>query len=172
MVDDLAEMDVGVEPTRSLDITSQLPNRGAIPLFRYGLNKRDAKAVLFHGSHESVSIMINIFIGNNLLLESPSASCIVSDLDSAPRTLPGNDLVQRGLWSVLSLQVCQHRLYAQQDNEAEENHRRHLEDLRLEKHKAEVLSRRRVESANQGKRAVGRRPQRGKIQTTGPGEPR
>ena len=149
----LIEMDVDAEPLRFIDGSSRLPNRGSIPLFRYGLNKRDAKAVIFHGSHESAWPLVNIFIGNNLLMKHfPSASCLLSDLDSAPRTLPGTDLVQTGLWKVFSLQIFQHRLYAQQDDEAEESHRRHLEDRSLEKHVADALSHRRLEPASRRRR--------------------
>ena len=54
--------------------------------------------------------------------------------------------------AVFSLQIFQHRLYAQQDDEAEESHRRHLEDRSLEKHVADALSHRRLEPASRRRR--------------------
>lgn len=143
----LVEMDV--ESTVGRDVT----DRGNIPLFRYGLNKPGARAVLFHGCHTSMWSMIHVFIRSNLLLENlPYASCFVPHLDGAPRTLPGADLVQSGLWDIFALQVSQHRLHERQDEEAEQLHQRNMERLEMEHRRAAALAARRENSVACGLR--------------------
>lgn len=143
----LVEMDVETAAVCSVDDGPRLPDRGSIPLFRYGLNKPGASAVIFHSSHESMWSVINVFIGNNLLLQNlPSASSVVPHLDSAPRTLPGSDSVQNGLWKIFALQVSQHRRHTRQDEEAEQQHQRRKEKREMEKHISIALASRKARS--------------------------
>ena len=137
----LVELDIEASNEAGINDGMELPNRGTIPLFKYGLNQAGARAVLFHGCHTSMWSMIHVFISNNLLLERlESALDFVPHLDGAPRTLPGSDLVQHGLWDVFVLQVSQQKLYAQQDEAAEQQFCRDLEKREMEHHHAIMLA--------------------------------
>mmetsp|Transcript_4294 Transcript_4294/g.13472 ORF Transcript_4294/g.13472 Transcript_4294/m.13472 type:complete len:543 (+) Transcript_4294:970-2598(+) len=76
-------------------------NCGIIPLFRYGINKCGARAVVFHGCHVSMSSMICKFVRSNLFVENyPATLKLVSHLDDSSAAVLGADMIQIGLWNI------------------------------------------------------------------------
>lgn len=94
----LIKMDIGINKIEEA--------RGRIPLFRYGLNKPSARAVLFHGCHASISFAIGVFINSHLhlrLQDQLHASDLILHLDSTAGSLPNRDMIQIGLWNICML---------------------------------------------------------------------
>ena len=68
-------MDIKGPTTTSIDQGFNFPDHGAIPVFRYGLNKAGACTIIFHGCCVSTSAAVGVFIRTNMLLKKfPSAS--------------------------------------------------------------------------------------------------
>lgn len=81
-------------------------DHGVTPLFRYGLNKSGTRAVVFHGSHVSISSMICKFVHSNLLLKNyPAALRIVPHLEHSSVGQLGADFIQVGLWDIFTRQA-------------------------------------------------------------------
>jgi len=75
------------------------------PLLRYGLNKSGVRAVVFQGSHVSMSSMICKFVHSNLFMENyQDALKIMPHLDGSVGLL-GADLIQDGLWDILTREI-------------------------------------------------------------------
>jgi hypothetical protein len=90
-------MDIKGPTTTSIDQGFNFPDHGAIPVFRYGLNKAGACTIIFHGCCVSTSAAVGVFIRNNLLLKNfPSASIFLPHLDAITASL-SRDSVQTGL---------------------------------------------------------------------------
>lgn len=108
------------EPTTRLSTEgSRIPNRGRVPLCRYGFNRESARAIFFHGTHESITDVIRVFVKTNLILtDFPQACRVVGYLDHKPATLPGKDRVQAELWNLVALQEVQHKAYYVYDEAA------------------------------------------------------
>ena len=93
----LIEMDIKGPTTTSIDQGFNFPDHGAIPVFRYGLNKAGACTIIFHGCCVSTSAAVGVFIRTNMLLKKfPSASIFLPHLDAITASL-SRDSVQTGL---------------------------------------------------------------------------
>ena len=106
-----------VDARSTSDDGSKLAREANVPVFKYGLNRRGAKAVLFHGLSHAVTDVIQVFINTNLRLDKfPLANRVVNHLYDKPHTLPGTDLLQLNLWDLFELQERQHVAYRKQDD--------------------------------------------------------
>lgn len=91
----LIEMDI--KGSTSVDQRFNIPDHGAISVFRYGLNKAGARTIIFHGCRVSTSAAIGVFVRTNMLLTNfPSASIFLPHLDAITASLC-SDSVQIGL---------------------------------------------------------------------------
>ena len=85
----LIEMDIKGPTTTSIDQGFNFPDHGAIPVFRYGLNKAGACTIIFHGCCVSTSAAVGVFIRTNMLLKKfPSASIFLPHLDAIRSRYP------------------------------------------------------------------------------------
>ena len=99
----LIDFDVG-DP-RLYDAAAKIASPGTIQLQRYGLNKRGARAVIFHAASSRVLRAIQAYCEANLPVENlHDATTIVPYLDDVPRTLPDADRLQQQLLDVVELQ--------------------------------------------------------------------